>query len=557
MEESPVEIQMDNSDVSPNSEPVAKLKLDATKDGIWLSAPDGDFTQDDVYAILKSHGVRKYDFKALEQFLRAGTGEACKISARNPSFEKAAQILVSISKDQMTASVMIETPFFTKPWPTAADVMRALQEKRVVYGIDREAIKKLVNDRYTDDYVVVANGKPPVEGKNAYIELIRDPNHPFEIRDDEKIDYWSRSSLVTVHPGQDIAIKHPLEQGKEGMTVLGTPVKIPPARNVEFSFGAGLAKSPENPLLLIATADGQLKNFRGKLAVLPELDVPGDVDFGIGSIDFTGAVNIRGSVREGFHVIAQGNIDVHGTIEGADVDSQDSITVYGGVRGMGKGSIRARGDVSISFADQAIIHSGGSIVVKNAILHSRLFAQKTILVLGKGKKSQIAGGRVEAGVEISCHVLGREMGTRTEVVVGQPPEQLERRRVLQAEIKRCEENIEKIDPNIEFLKKQEAEGTLDEQRRAMMMNLTKMRFQLQAALESMKIEVSDLDYQLGSGRTKGIVRVKGTCYPGVMLSINGIWYQVNEPCMFTSFIVDDEEKSVVPRPFDFMLNYGE
>ncbi|MBQ9566385.1 MAG: DUF342 domain-containing protein [Synergistaceae bacterium] len=554
MDESPMELEVELENLS---RPEPNLKLEARNDGIWLSAPDGEFTQEEVYELLKNHGVRKYDFKALEQFLRTGTGEECRIAVRNPSFEKPAQVLVMVARDMMTASVLIEPPFFTRPWPREVDVIKALQAKKVVFGIDKEAIKRIIETHYTDDYTVVAKGKPPVEGKDAFIELIRDPNHPFEIRDDEKIDYWSRSSLVTVHPGQEIAIKHPLEQGREGITVLGTPVKVPPAKNAEFSFGAGLAKSPENPLQLIATSEGQLKNHRGKLVVLPELDVPGDVDFGIGSIDFTGAVRIRGSIREGFHVIAQGNIDVHGTVEGADVDSQDSITVHGGVRGMGKGTIHARGDVSVSFADQATIRSGGSIVVKNAILHSHLFAQKKILVLGRGKKSQIAGGRVEAGQEVSCHVLGSEMGTKTEVVVGLPPEQLERRRILQAEIKRCEENLEKIDPNLAFLKKQETEGTLDDQRRAMMMNLTKMKFQLQSTLESMKIEIGDLEYQLGSIREKGIVRVKDVCYPGVTLSIKGVWYQVHEECKFTSFIVGEDEKSVVLRPFDYVVSYAD
>ncbi|MBQ9566342.1 MAG: DUF342 domain-containing protein [Synergistaceae bacterium] len=539
----------------------AMLKLEANGEGVWLSAPEGEFspndvTQDNIYELLKSHGVRKYDLKAIEAFLRTRTGEPCKIAFRNPEYEKAAKVSVSLSKDNMTASVLIEAPFFTKPWPTEEQVLKALKEKSVIFGINREAIRDLIESHRCEEYVEVATGQPPVEGKDAYIELYIDPNKPFVVREDEKIDYWSRSTLVTVHPGQEVAIKHPLEVGKNGVSVVGTSVKAPAVKNVEFSFGDGLAKSKDNPLLLVATADGQLKSHRGRLVVLPELDVPGDVDFGIGSIDFTGAVRIRGSVRAGFHVAAQGNIDVHGMVEGADVDSQDSITIHGGVRAIGKGTVRASGDVSVNFADQATIRSGGNIIVKNAILHSNLYAQKSVIVLGSGKKSQIAGGRIEAGLEVSCHVLGSEMGTRTEVVVGLPPEQIEKHRILQTEIKRCEENLERVEPNLALLKKLEAAGQLDDQKRTMMMNLTKMKFQLQAALESMKVEFKDLEYQLGSIRDRGIVRVKEICYSGVLISIRGIFYHVQEPCKFTSFIVDEPTRSVVLRPFDYGMSYS-
>ena len=532
----------------------AKLRLEAGEDGIWISASDGEFTQNDVYDLLKSHGVTKYDLRSLEQFVRAKTGERCKIAPRDPANEKDAKITVSLPKDNMTASVLIDPPFFTKPWPTEEDVLQALKTKSVAFGIDREAIQDILNRRYTEEYTVVARGSPPVQGKNARIELIIDPDRPVEIRDDEKVDFWSRSTLVTVHSGQEVAVKHPPEAGKDGKTVVGTPVKAAAVKDTDFSFGDGLAKDERNPLSLVATAEGQLKKQGGKLVVLPELEIQGDVDFGVGSIDFTGAVNIHGSVREGFRVIAQGNIDIHGMVEGAEVDSQAAVTINGGVRGMGKGTIRASGDVAIGFADQATIRSGGNIMVKNAILHSRLYAQKSVIVLGSGQKSQIAGGRVEAGLEVSCQVLGSEMGTKTEVIVGLPPEQLEKRRILQAEVAKCEENLSRIEPNLVTLKKLEALGQLDEQKRAMMMSLTKMKFQLQAALESMNMEVKDLEYHLESVRDKGIVRIKGICHSGVQISIRGLTYLVREDCKYTSFVV--EEGAIALKPFDYMLSSG-
>ena len=436
------------------------FSLEAKDDGIYLSCFSRDFKENDIYAFLKEYGILRYDFKAIRKFLK--DGETCKICPRSASLEKEAKILVTMPVDKMTASVTIEPPFFTKPWPSVDDIKKSLAAHGVKIGIDDTAIESLLARKLSNQPVVVATGTPAIEGKDAYIELIKDPDKPFEVRDDEKIDFWSRSTIVTVHPGQEIAVKHPLESGKNGVNVVGGVVKYKPVRNIEFSFGDGLKRDEINPLLLIATAEGQLKNDKGRLVILPELDIHRDIDFGVGSIDFTGAVKIHGAVRDGFHVVAQGNIDIHGPVEGADIDSQGVIIIHGGVRGVGKGTIRANGDISLSFCDQATIRSGGSILVKNAILHSRLYAQKAVIALGSGKQSQIAGGRIEAGLEVSCNILGSEMGTKTEVVVGLPPEQLEKRKVFTSEIKRCEENLERVEPNLILLKKLEASGQLDD-----------------------------------------------------------------------------------------------
>ena len=502
-----------------------------------------------MYAYLKEYGIIRYDFKAIRKFIQ--DGETCKVCARNPAFEKDAKIIVTVAGNRMTANVAIEPPFFAKPWPSVDDVMKSLADHNVKVGIDQKAIESLLARKLGNQPVAVATGVPPIEGKDAYIELLKDPDKPFEVDDNEKIDFWSRSTIVTVHPGQEIAVKHPLVTGKNGVDVTGGVVKYKPVRNVEFSFGDGLKRDEMNPLMLMATAEGQLKNDRGRLVVLPELDIHRDIDFGVGSIDFTGAVKIHGAVRDGFHVIAQGNIDIHGPVEGADIDSQGVIVIHGGVRGTGKGTIRANGDISLNFCDQATVRAGGSILAKNAILHSRLYAQKAVIALDSGKHSQIAGGRIEAGLEVSCNILGSEMGTKTEVVVGLPPEQLEKRKVFTSEIKHCEDNLERVEPNLVLLKKMEQAGQLDDNKRVMMMNLTKMKFQLQAALEGMKKELAELDEQLALVRDKGIVRVKDTCYGGVVISVRGLKYIVNEPCKYTSFIADDEKREIVLKPFDY------
>jgi len=525
------------------------LKIEANSEGVWLTALSDDFTLPAVTNFLRANGVRKYDEKAVEEFARQKNHTPQKIAARDQHEEKTSLVVVHLPKDNMAASVTIEPPFFTNPWPSEPEIIESIGRKNITFGVDHEAIKKLVNRKIVDEQVVIAQGRPPRNGEHARIELFLDPDKPPEVDSEaEKIDHRDRSAFINVRQGDRIAAKHPATQGENGMTVTGTEVKAVPGKDTQFPMGSGLSVSSDG-LLLSAAIEGRLLRKDNKLSVLPELEVKGDVDFGVGNIDFTGNVRILGSVREGFYIKAGGGVEIREVVEGARVESSAGIVITGGIRGMGKGRVIAAGDVTAGFADQAYIRSGGEIKIKNSVLHSDVAAHNTITVLG-GKKSQIAGGKIQAGVEVVCHTLGSEMGTKTEVVVGLPPQQAERRKELQGLLAKHKENIDKLEINLSFLKKQEQAGALDESKRALMVTATKSKFQLQAALKSAQEELQELENLLEMVKSKGIVRVKDICYPGVTVTIRGYTYVVREAFKFAAFIFDSSEGEVKIRSFD-------
>ena len=53
--------------------------------------------------------------KLLDEFLRTKSRSPFRIAPRDPLQEKDAQIVVRLPKDNMSAAVVIEAPFFTKP----------------------------------------------------------------------------------------------------------------------------------------------------------------------------------------------------------------------------------------------------------------------------------------------------------------------------------------------------------------------------------------------------------------------------------------------------------
>jgi hypothetical protein len=215
---------------------------------------------------------------------------------------------------------------------------------------------------------------------------------------------------------------------------------------------------------------------------------------------------------------------------------------------MNKAEISADGDITAGFIDQAKVRSNQNISVNNAVLHSDLAARGAITVLG-GQKAQVAGGKIQAGMEVVCLTLGSEMGTRTEVIVGVIPELNERKKALVSMLAETEEKGEKIEANLAFLKKLEALGQIDENKRALMISLTKAKFQFQGQTDAAKKELELIESQMEGSRNKGRVRVRGVCYPGVTVSIRGVIYIVREKQQFCSFVYEEGEVKV--KPFDY------
>ncbi len=100
------------------------------------------------------------------------------------------------------------------------DVMEALQNKGVVFGIQEDAIMKAVQDTAGEITVKIATGLPPVESADASIM--------YNFQDED----WSVTAknpygdgkIHSVSVGEIVAIKRPPDPGEPGIDVTGEPV---------------------------------------------------------------------------------------------------------------------------------------------------------------------------------------------------------------------------------------------------------------------------------------------------------------------------------------------
>ncbi len=520
-----------------------------------------EFAPDGVYLTVQlAEGVGEAEgFAALEEEI-AGLGipgvdwdkvrEAVSSGKRTliapPQEELAAKgkIVVSLSPDEMEAAVVVYPPA-RGDGPTREDVLRALAEKGVVSGIDPAQVEAVLGRAGAQEPVVVARGKEPVAGADARITYY----FPTEARlrpgelDDGRVDYYNLNRVFNVEPGQVLATKAPATAGEPGFTVTGRELPARPGRDVPLLPGKN-TELREGGLSLIATARGHPVLQGGRVHVLPVFEVAGDVNFATGNIDFVGSVRIHGGVRYGFTVRAEGDIEVARTIEGGILVAGGNVTGKEGIRGLGKGRVVAKGNVSARFLENVTVEAAGDVIVGEAIMHSHVSAGGKIVV--GGRKGVIVGGVCRAGEDIEAKVVGSYLATATELEVGVNPELRRAYNRVCTEKSEAEEHLEKVEKALALLQSLQAEGkALPEEKKALFIKLTRTRFQLQRKLEKLREEEESLREALGASE-RGRVKVKDVLYPGVTIRVGQVTYYVRDELKYVTILLEEGEVKILP-----------
>ncbi|MDR3254622.1 MAG: FapA family protein [Synergistaceae bacterium] len=452
---------------------------------------------------------------------------------------KEAIFRIKISEDALTCEMLYIPPTGEAPIPTVERVKGEMNSHGVVFGHDEEAIQKLLGNAAAREWIVTAKGEPPENGRDAKIDYKVDLNilKPKAVGD--KVDMKELGAVINVTKGQLVAEKIPAFKGKDGTSVLGRRIAVYVGKDKNLPVGKGTLLS-EDKMQLFADCDGNLLVKDQKLTVNPIFEVNGDVDYGVGNINFVGPVNVSGSVREGFEVSAGSDLRIGGVVEGATLLSEGNMMIKAGVRGAGKAKLMSKGDITIGYLDQAFVRAEGNIAVADVILNCDVGARFDVVV-GGGKKGQIVGGRVLAGSEVVCEILGSEMEPKTDVIVGQLPEIVEERKQKQEELGQLEGKIEQIDANIDFLKDLQHMGGLTKDKQELLARITKAKYQLKAQYHAIQVRLDELDRDEEENKMDGCVRVRNICYPGVAIIIRGVRYIVRERLRFTRFVYEDGE----------------
>jgi len=322
-------------------------------------------------------------------------------------------ITVTKSPDELKAFIIVCDSILPE-YPDAEEIKTILFNNGIKYGIDEEAIVKMVKEKICNVPVEVAKGISPVESTPGRIDILIDISLVGKprIQKDGSANLRDLSYVVNVKKDTPILRLIPPVKGKEGKTVTGKiiPIKNPPEIHLIAGTGTRLLETDKN--ILVADTNGAVIIYpNGKAEVLKNKVIQGNVDYSTGNIIFSGNLQINGTIRSGFDVEAEGNITVIGNIEDSRVSSLCNIEVLGGILGSENGKIKCGGKLKCRHLQNFDVIAK-EVEVLEDIVHCNIWAENLLTA------KSVIGGTVSAGNLIQVKTIGTEAEARTIIDLG-------------------------------------------------------------------------------------------------------------------------------------------
>jgi len=370
---------------------------------------------------------------------------------------------LDIAPDLMSATLTLRPPRGGNP-VTEETVRAALKARGIVAGILDDTLREILAQGECERRRI-AQGKPPVPGRQGHFESLLDALAVRQKDDDEnaRIDYREMGQLTLVAPGEPLMRRVPSVPGEPGYTVTGRTIEPPPVPDMRFAPDLnGVETAADDPDLLLAAISGvpMVVPQGVRVNALVEVDA---VDLASGNIEFDGTLHVKGDITMGMRVRVTGDVVVQGTIEAAHVHAGGNITVSGGIVGMAdpyardghgrRAHIRCDGTVKARFLNNAEVIAGKNVAVEREVRQCSLCAGESVLV-GPPDSSMgvLTGGHVHALKSVQSGTLGSAAGAPTEVRVGIDPHVAAKRGVLDAERQTLTGKKDQLEKLILFLK---------------------------------------------------------------------------------------------------------
>lgn len=450
---------------------------------------------------------------------------------------------LTVKPDKMQAYVKFYAASVGGEDMTEKEMFNDLEHRGIKYGIRKDAVEAFFKKREYCEEFLVAEGSEPVQGKNAYIEykFNTDKSAKPTLNEDGSVDFFHLNILNHCNKGDVLAILHPSVPGKPGSNVLGGKIDPAEVRGETLKFGRNIELS-EDKTVLTAMVDGHVELVEDSVFVSDELVVE-NVDTATGNIEYEGNVQINGNVATNFEVKAKGDIVVKGVVEGAKLTADGNIIIARGMNGMGRGILKAGGNIVSKFLENVNAEAGG-YVASESILHSRVTAGGEINV--DGRRGFITGGRVCATGTINVKMLGSEMGADTIVEVGADPKIKERINELQKQIIEDTKTLQTVQPILVSTKQKLAQGVkLKPEQIQYVQSLAAMNQEKTQSLAKANMELEELQKHAGIP-AEAAVRVKGEVYPGTRICIGDVSMVVQKTTHYCRFVRERGDVKMAP-----------
>ncbi len=371
---------------------------------------------------------------------------------------------------------------------------------------------------------VLVQGQPPVPPKDGIITWAQDffSTHFAMDKETGAIDYRERDDHRIVEQGQLLAhLTHP-EEGIYGRDVFGRPIPAKSARKNLIRVGSNVrVENKQDALYYYADKNGRIRWAAETLAVDDVYTIHGNVCMETGHIDHPGALVVKGDVMSGFKVRAEGNIEIGGVVEPADIQAGGDLTVRSGITGSEGHTIKVAGSIHARYILDANVEAGEDINVKSEIIHSTVKTRGAIVM----PEGRLIGGEVSALRGVVVGQAGSDAQVPTLIVTAEDHSLAERQHSKQKEIESLEENLKKIHEKVDPLMSREKTLTPKQREIAseLLGNASKMEqfaISLRSEMEEMKVESLE--------RAKPHISIRNKLYSETTLRMRKTVLLVNE-----------------------------
>jgi len=323
--------------------------------------------------------------------------------------QKLPPLKLEVFSDAMTAFLTINPEAYQTP--TKNEILKYLDDNGIKFGIEPGAIDSALAN--PGEQFLFAIGREAVNGQDGSIVYhYQEPSKKPVLLENGCVDYYHLGFIVPIRAGESVAERVWATNGQPGITVWGDDIPARDGKNPEFKVGKGIIVS-ENKA--VAEFDGALDWVNNRIQVIKAMIINGDVDFSIGNLDFMGKIIITGNVKEGFEVIADGDVEIRGGVENARVESRrGSVFIHSGVIGRGNAVIIAAKNIEARFAQGMTAEAGQNIIVNEYVLRCDLKAGDSVLIHGRkgmilGNNSIKARTRIKASRIQNCEFIDMQV----------------------------------------------------------------------------------------------------------------------------------------------------
>ncbi len=448
---------------------------------------------------------------------------------------------VEMSNDYYSAFLIVDV-FNENIKISAKEIEQIIEEKNIVHGIDYSMIEKIVQNPVEGKYLI-AVGKKHINGKNAEIQYKFDVNTKLrpEENDDGSVDFKKMNLLRKAEKEDVLAIKIPIVEGENGVTVTGKDIYAKKGKDINFRIGKGVIIS-EDGLSIRAEYAGAISFENNKISISEILDLRKGVGVSTGNINFHGKVVIDGIVETGFEVKATDDIIINGIVEGATLISGGSIEISKGVQGNDNAIIKCEKDFKARFVNGTNLTVGGDINV-DIVMHSTVACNGKLTA--NGKNGTVVGGEFTVKKGISAKIVGSEMGTQTILKIGIDNELLTNYKNAGEDSKKYSNEFRELEKDEKQLKKKIEDGNRNQLVMVKYKKILERMKEIKPLLDKATADVKEIRSQFES--LKGSNLEADLVYPGTKINITNSFFNVKDKIERVMFTKQDGDIKIIGR----------